>query len=111
MSAVLLGVTRFMRFYLDAAHSKIIPSSALTEGSVIDRDFFFARFRRGNPSAARPFPEGALKVGDVAAMREEVAGVRRTNPGMPDEIKVLTHHPLSPYVLVAAVVTAAVVLK
>lgn len=100
-----------MRFYLDAAHSKIIPSSALTEGSVIDRDFFLARFRSGNGSAARTFPEGALRVADVAEIRGEVADVRRTNPGLPDEIKILAHHPLSPYVLVAVAVTAAAVLK
>lgn len=100
-----------MRLYLDAAHSKIVSSDELREGSVLDRDFFSARFGKTDRNDGFPVPEGPIDASDLEAVRTRIAEVRMKNPGVPDETKILAHHPLSPYVLVAAVLAVASLLR
>lgn len=100
-----------MRLYLDAAHSKIVTSSELREGTVLDREFFSARFGKPEQNGGFHIPEGPIGASELEAVRARIAEVRKKNPGVPDETKALTHHPLSPYLLVAAALAAASVLR
>lgn len=105
MSATLLGIAGFLRFYLDAAHSRVIPSSEFTEGMTVDKDFFSARFLFGTPSERFELSDGGANSGELEKIRAKVIAVRLENPGVPDEIRIVLHHPLSPYVLAAALAT------
>lgn len=113
MSAILLGVTRFVRFYLEASNSTVVASADLKIGEVVDRDFFFARFLSGKKdgigkkSGGFPFPEGKTTESDIEILRDAVVRAKSQNPGLPDEIRILTHHPLAGYLFVAALAVSA----
>ncbi len=103
LSFVFMFLVRGLNLYLEASRSKIIDSGALSEGMVLDSAFFTARFLSGKTDANEWANVGRIDGETLKKIRETVAESIRENPAIPNEIRIVKHLPLGPYVFLAAI--------
>lgn len=97
-------LSRFLRLYSDAASGSVIPPSELRADMTVDWNFFRSRFPCDSDFPEKTF--GKMRQKDVEILRSRIEEARRSNPSVPDEIRILKHRALSPYLLIGTATTS-----